>query len=80
MRGIEGKRVLISGGCGDIGQAVAARFLAGGARVVIADKTPTSDGAALASRLHDQRAHFRQCDVTSPDSVVDAVAFACRKD
>ena len=27
MRGIAGKRVLISGGCGDIGRAVGARFL-----------------------------------------------------
>ncbi len=27
MNGLAGKRVIISGGCGDIGAAVAARFL-----------------------------------------------------
>src|SRR6185369_15868933 len=76
MRGIGNKRVLISGGCGDIGKAVAARFLSEGATVVIADKVPIADGDALATRLHPEHARFRQCDVTLKDSVVDAVEFA----
>jgi NAD(P)-dependent dehydrogenase (short-subunit alcohol dehydrogenase family) len=35
---LEGKRVLITGGAGGVGRAVAARMVAGGARVLIADR------------------------------------------
>ena len=43
MRGLENKRVLITGGAGGIGTATAARFLEEGARVVVLDR----DDAAL---------------------------------
>ena len=76
MRGIENRRVLITGGCGDIGKAVAARFLAAGASVVIADKVADAAGTEVASRLHAERARFQRCDVTQKDSVSDAVEFA----
>jgi len=35
---LQGKRVLITGGAGGVGRAVAARMIAGGARVLIADR------------------------------------------
>jgi meso-butanediol dehydrogenase/(S,S)-butanediol dehydrogenase/diacetyl reductase len=43
MRGLEDKRVLITGGAGGIGTATAVRFLEEGARVAVLDR----DGAAL---------------------------------
>ena len=43
MRGLKGKRVLVTGGARGIGAATAARFLEEGARVVVLDR----DGAAL---------------------------------
>ena len=38
MRGLQNKRVLITGGAGGIGMVIAARFLEEGARVVVLDK------------------------------------------
>lgn len=40
MRGLEEKRVLITGGASGIGAATAARFLAEGARVLVLDRDP----------------------------------------
>ncbi|GAT35184.1 glucose 1-dehydrogenase [Terrimicrobium sacchariphilum] len=76
MRGLNGKRIFISGGCGDIGRAVAQRFLEEGASIVLAD---LRDGGVCQS-LEDQfipgRVHFVSCDVTSPASVDEAFAAA----
>jgi NAD(P)-dependent dehydrogenase (short-subunit alcohol dehydrogenase family) len=76
MRGIEGKRVLISGGCGDIGRAVAARFVGEGARVVLADIVSPEQGRQHAVALHPTNTFFTPCDVASQSSVQQAVRFA----
>ena len=69
MRGISGKGVFISGGCGDIGRAVATRFLEAGARVVLGDLLPEKAGRAIARKLSEDSARYVRCDVTSAASV-----------
>jgi len=75
MQGITDQRVFISGGCGDIGKAVAARFLAAGAKVVLGDLMPAEVGARTAKELHLARSFYTPCDVSSPSSVAEAFRF-----
>lgn len=73
MRGLEGQRVLVTGGTGDIGRATAERFLEHGARVVVADiRRPHADPSDRAP----VRAAFVECDVTQRSAVQSAVEFA----
>jgi NAD(P)-dependent dehydrogenase (short-subunit alcohol dehydrogenase family) len=69
MRGLEGKRVLITGGAGGIGTATAARFLEEGARVVVLDQ----DGQALrrVANMLDLSGAIR-ADVSDPEDVARA--------
>ena len=70
MRGLKGKRVLVTGGAGGIGAATAARFLEGGSRVVVLDR----DEAAL-DRLQRKLPALSGgicADVTDPASVAQA--------
>jgi len=70
MRGLRGKRVLITGGAGGIGTASASRFLEEGARVVVLDL----DDAALrriGSGLPALSGAIR-ADVSDPDDVARA--------
>jgi NAD(P)-dependent dehydrogenase (short-subunit alcohol dehydrogenase family) len=69
MKTTREKGVFVTGGCGDIGRAVAARFLEAGARVVLADKVPLARGRAAAADLSIDRAAFVRCDVTDAASV-----------
>jgi meso-butanediol dehydrogenase/(S,S)-butanediol dehydrogenase/diacetyl reductase len=70
MRGLEDKRVLITGGAGGIGAATVARFLEEGCRVVVLDR----DAAAL-RRLESAYPELMaviSADVTNPRDVADA--------
>jgi len=70
MRGLKGKRVLVTGGAGGIGAATAARFLEGGSRVVVLD----CDAVAL-DRLQRKLPALSGgicADVTDPASVAQA--------
>jgi meso-butanediol dehydrogenase/(S,S)-butanediol dehydrogenase/diacetyl reductase len=72
VRGLQDKRVLITGGAGGIGSATAARFLAEGARVAVLD----SDSAAVARlerELPGLSGTFRT-DVSDPQAVAHAFA------
>ena len=68
MNDLNDRRVFISGGCGDIGRAVAARFLAAGARVCLGDVLNADAGAGIAEALHPSHAFYLPCDVTSAES------------
>lgn len=78
MQGIANTGVFITGGCGDIGRAVAKRFLAAGARVVLADLLPPTRGRVIARALHPQNAAYVRCDVTRAASVDRAFAAALK--
>jgi NAD(P)-dependent dehydrogenase (short-subunit alcohol dehydrogenase family) len=79
LRGVDQTGVLITGGCGDIGLAVAARFLDAGARVMLADRIPARRGNAVLKRhFNSPQAAFVSCDVTRAASV-DAACAAAKK-
>lgn len=70
MRGLLGKRVLITGGAGGIGSATAQRFVEEGARVAVIDRDE-----AAGQRLHQALPSlevFLSADVSDPDSVAQA--------
>ena len=54
---------LITGGVGDIGQAIARRLRVQGLRIVLLDLVPQMDGDAVAAAL-GEGITYRQCDVT----------------
>jgi NAD(P)-dependent dehydrogenase (short-subunit alcohol dehydrogenase family) len=79
MRGIDRSGVFITGGCGDIGLAVAQRFLQAGARVVLADLLGPQKGRALIKKkLDSTNASFVSCDVTRAASIDTALGAALK--
>ena len=71
---LSGKVAVITGGSSGIGEATAQRFVAEGARVVVAD-VQDSLGQAVVDLLGDQ-ARYVHCDVTQEDQVAAAVDLA----
>ncbi len=74
MPKLEGKVAIVTGGASGIGEGMARRFVAEGARVVIGDINEEA-GRAVAASLGDS-AVFRHCDVTSEDDVAAIVQSA----
>ncbi len=72
MRGLQDKRVLITGGAGGIGAATAARFLDEGSRVVVLDNDP--EGLARLVERLPALSGTLQADVTDADAVTRAFA------
>ncbi len=78
MRGLAGRRVLITGAGGGIGRATARRFAAEGARVALVDRDETALAASLAA-LDPNAAGPHQalgCDVARDDAVDRTLAAA----
>jgi NAD(P)-dependent dehydrogenase (short-subunit alcohol dehydrogenase family) len=74
MRGLEGKRVLITGGASGIGAATAARFLEEGSQVVVLDRD--EKGCAEIQRQLPKLAGTVAADVSSLPQVQSAFAEA----
>lgn len=70
MRGLEGKRVLITGGAGGIGTATVARFLEEGSRVVALDRDKT--GLTRLERELPGLSGSIRADVSDPHGVARA--------
>ena len=63
---LEDRSAVVTGGAQGLGRAIAERFVAEGARVVIAD-IDLDAATACAAELGDGRALAVRCDVTSED-------------
>jgi NAD(P)-dependent dehydrogenase (short-subunit alcohol dehydrogenase family) len=74
---LAGKVAIVTGGASGIGRGMVERFVAEGARVVIAD-VETDRGEALAATLGPD-ALFRRTDVSDPEQVGALVATAVAK-
>lgn len=76
---LKDKVAVITGGAGGMGLATVERFLAEGAKVVIADFNEATGAAALAGATaagHGANARFIRCDVAQEADVAAAVALA----
>ncbi len=71
---LAGKVAVITGGASGIGEATAKRFVAEGARVIVAD-IQAAAGQSVADSLGDS-ARFISCDVTDESQVAAAVDLA----
>ncbi len=72
MGRMEGKIAVVTGGCSGIGLATTERFVAEGARVLVAD---IQDGADLARRF-DGSVRYHHCDVTRETDIAAAMDAA----
>lgn len=74
MGSLDGKRALVTGGGSGIGKAITHRFLAEGARVLVAERE-----AKAREDVERSGALFVECDVADAAQIEDAVALGRRE-
>lgn len=72
MKGLSGKRVLVTGGASGIGAAIVARFLEEGSRVAVIDRDAEANRAL--ARKHPGLAGVIEADVSDASAVAGAFA------
>jgi glucose 1-dehydrogenase len=67
----KGQTVIISGGLGDIGKAIAIEFASHGAAVALGDIRPAEEASSFLQELEETNtvAHYQQVDVSEPEQV-----------
>lgn len=76
---LDGRTAVVTGGAQGLGYAIAERFIAEGARVVLGDLDLEATSAAAERLGGDSRTAVVRCDVTSPAEVDALVAAAVER-
>jgi NAD(P)-dependent dehydrogenase (short-subunit alcohol dehydrogenase family) len=82
MAGLAGKVAIVTGGASGMGRATVLRFLADGAKVLVADLNEANGTETLAvakAQGHGERIAFARCDVAQESDVAALVAEAERR-
>ena len=75
----QGKVVAITGGASGVGAALTRRYVAEGAKVLIADMCETEKGQSFVQELPEGSVHFHQCDISDADQATSVVTAAIEK-
>lgn len=75
MNGIEGSRIVVSGGASEISRAFIARLAGSGATILLTDVLDKSAGTALAESFTGE-VRYQRCDVSQPDDCDAVIAHA----
>lgn len=79
LAGVDGKRIIVTGGGGGLGSAMAQEFCRLGAQVLVCGRTEETLRAtvdAVTEQVGPDRAYLATCDVRDPESVAAMVSAA----
>src|SRR5580658_3463905 len=76
--GLDGRRVIVTGGTRGVGAGIARGFLRAGARVLVCARHEPADGAALPS-ADGRTAEFTRADVRDPEQARELIATAANR-
>jgi meso-butanediol dehydrogenase/(S,S)-butanediol dehydrogenase/diacetyl reductase len=71
----DGKLVAITGGASGLGAAMTTRYIAEGAKVLVADMNETT-GTAFCAQFPKESVYFHRCDISTPEGATGVVTAA----